>query len=96
MVGPIIVYWIYEILIFMGYNSGVGLTGGQDQHFYLMSISFIVCHMLNLYVWWITFFPLILSYLTGGRMNAASSYGKVEIVQRTCYDENGIQTDCVS
>lgn len=99
MVGPLIVYWIYEFLIFFGYGNGLNnirISKSQDQNIYLMSITFLVCHTLNFYVWYITFIPLTMDYITAGGINASSSYGKAQIVQRTCYDAKGVETDCIA
>jgi hypothetical protein len=78
MVGPAIVYWIYEYLTFFGYNKTKNsLTRSEDRFFYLMLFTFMSSHILNFYVWYITFIPLILNYITGGGMSLTSSHDKI-------------------
>ncbi len=78
MVGPVFVYWIYEYLTFFGYNKTKNsLTRSEDRFFYLMLFTFMSSHILNFYVWYITFIPLILNYITGGAMSLTSSHDKI-------------------
>jgi len=78
MVGPVIVYWIYEYRTFFGYNKTQNiLTRSEDRFFYLMLFTFMSSHILNFYVWYITFIPLILNYITAGGMSLTSSHDKI-------------------